>query len=156
MSKHNKRYSVLQTIAARALCTLDWLNSPSQIQCRLQHEPIQRLQILLKQELIKLLHRLLAGHLLDPELGVVTTFCVGVPALLQDWLLIRDESPLLTELCVALMQRAPGLAQSYGDKPKAASQDAMDHMVTDRVQQQKTRCWTGLWWLFCERPMLVL
>ena len=79
-----------------------------------------------------------------------------MPALLQDWLLFRDESPLLTELCVALMQRAPGLAQSYGDKPKAASQDAMDHMVTDRVQQQNTRCWTGLWWLFCERPMLVL
>lgn len=156
MSKHNKRYSVLQTIAARALCTLDWLNSPSQIQCRLQYEPVQRLQILLKQELIKLLHRLLAGHLLDPELDVLTTFCGGLPALLQDWLLFRDKSPLLTELCMALIQRAPRLAQSYGDKPKDASQDAMDNMVTDRVEKHNTRCWTGIWWLFCERPMLVL
>ncbi|KAL0051192.1 hypothetical protein WJX82_003439 [Trebouxia sp. C0006] len=67
-----------------------------------------------------------------------------------------EEVNTIAARALCTLDWAPGLAQSYGDKPKAASEDAMDHMVTDRVQQQKTRCWTGLWWLFCKHAALTI
>ena len=138
------RFAV-QTMAERTLITLDWLNSPRLISLWQQADEDQTTLICLKQELIKLLHGLLMGHLPNPNLDVNSIFFIGLPALLQDWLVVEDTSPQLTEVCVALMKRVPSIVDRYDMQPQAEGDASFDYSDDG---WQLLRCYTSIWWIF--------
>ena len=137
--------AVVQTLDERALILLDWLNHPQQSTADAQTtmpDSDVPLTITIKQELIRLLHRLLIPHLSNPEVYVDTIFFIGIPALMTEWVLHEEQNPWLSELCTMLMMRAPGPARLIVTQIRGSTVQEEKH--------QLIRCCTSIWWIFCE------
>ena len=134
----------VHTVAKRALILLDWLNHPQQSTAD-AHVILPGSNVTLatkiKQELVRLLHRLLRPHLSNPGVHVDRVFFFGIPALMTEWVLHEEQNPWLSELCTMLMLRAPEAALLLVSQAKVSSQED---------QQQLLRCCDSIWWIVCE------
>ena len=141
--------AVLQELAEKALILLDWLNHPQQLTADAQDtlkDSNVPVAIPTKQELIRLLHRLLRPHLPNPKIIANTVFFLGIPALMAEWVVHEEQNPWLSELCTMLMLRAPGAARLLVIRIYAFTPE--DH-------QQLIRCCTSIWWIFCDTLLLL-
>lgn len=133
----------------KALVTLDWLNAERPAKAGVSDKCWLHQYAALKVQLIKLVHRLLAGHLQDHTVNLLDVVLYGLPALLQDWLLLEDACPELHEICVALLQALPPV---MGRLVAWVCKDESNEKALNA--EQLKRCLSSLWWIFCESLLL--
>lgn len=136
----------------RALLAMDWLNHEDQANMRSSSQDTLHQYTQLKLQLIKLVHRVLMPHLnasnaSKPDLNRLILH--GLPALLQDWLLLENSVPELRTLCLRLMDAAPHVLQQLVAK-YMASHEAFQEKNTSTDSYQLQCCLVNIWWLFCE------
>ena len=128
------------------LLVMEWLNVKQQADVREGEEEVLQEYVELKLQLIQVLHALLAPHLKAVAASDLERLLLhGLPALLQDWLLV----PELHTLCLHFVGAAPHvlhclvtkcLCSTSTQRSRKSSQDAY----------QLQRCLENLWWLFCK------
>ena len=96
-------WEAIQSSASKALVTALWLSSVTNRLQALQDPEYHRLCICLKQQLYSLVHRLISGHLLDPQLDMASVAGYAIGPSLTEWQ-PDVSSPILTLLfqCDAL------------------------------------------------------
>ena len=129
---------------------MEWLNDKQQADIRESEEEVLQEYVELKLQLIQVLHALLAPHLKAVAASDLERLLLhGLPALLQDWLLLGSLVPELHTLCLHFVDAAPHvlhglvthcLCSTSTQRSRKGSQDAY----------QLQRCLENLWWLFCK------
>lgn len=128
---------------------MDWLNHEDQANMRSSSQGALHQYIQLKLQLIKLVHRVLMPYLTTCKPDLDRLILHGLPALLQDWLLLENLVPELRTLCLRLMDAAPHVLQRLVAK-YMVSYEAYQEKDTSTDSYQLQRCLENTWWLFCE------
>jgi len=109
-------WTVTQTVAARICATLEWLNSPTQIDAfktHYSHSPspartrnLNRYTDLITA-LFTLLHELVIGHVLDSQLDASKLSLVALKPVIAYWCLANTpQVPADSQFCIAQLGRA--------------------------------------------------
>jgi len=121
----------IQTVACRLWLTLEWLLKPDKQAAEFSGPDIQGCWPLTLQ-LAALLHKLLAGHLLDPKLNMQRIFSSGMMTVMSAWYTHRLQIRHVNDLGWLLLKRMvsdSGL-RSLSNLPSTQIMDAM----TDRAR----------------------
>ncbi len=121
----------IQMIATRASVMLESITPEAQLVagCYTACKDEQHLD--LRQALIVLLHDLLGGHVLDPQLDMRPVFTFALVPLMREWVSWQTELAPLNILCSALLMRlAVDKPVVLSQQPQSKDQRAWDRKVT--------------------------